>query len=447
DRIGGVLQVVGQPFFPVVLTSLSDDSVGAGFGLDGLPLRDTNADGLSAGSAGDWRSILVSQFAHDRNVAVYLENEVVDATDPGNNATARLAEFIGELGRQDDVLRNSDGTTTIRNTGDESLRLGFEVHGVIDSPNDVDVYSFTGKAGTEVWVDIDRTTHSLDTVVELISSTGNIIALSDSSLAEASDPAQINRSSSLEDENPLGKSQFNSDDLYTTNQRDAGFRVVLPGNAGTTGTYQIRVRSSNVDPLDPAANFNDLTDPTKVFDGLTSGSYQMQVRLQETDEVPGTTVWFSDIRFATNGIEIFGQPVHSPLSGEFAEGTSNNDIPQGVGQQNVGNILNTDRAAVSIAGRISSPTDVDFYRFSVRFDDIQDIPEHTNPDRFASVTFDVDYADGMSRANLQAYIFDAQTNELILTSRDSNIGDDRSGPLEGADMDDLSRGSVGELDP
>lgn len=447
DRIGGVLQVVGQPFFPVVLTSLSDDSVGAGFGLDGLPLRDTNADGLSAGSAGDWRSILVSQFAHDRNVAVYLENEVVDATDPGNNATARLAEFIGELGRQDDVLRNSDGTTTIRNTGDESLRLGFEVHGVIDSPNDVDVYSFTGKAGTEVWVDIDRTTHSLDTVVELISSTGNIIALSDSSLAEASDPAQIYRSSSLVDANPLGKSQFNSDDLYTTNQRDAGFRVVLPGNAGTTGTYQIRVRSSNVDPLDPAANFNDLTDPTKVFDGLTSGSYQMQVRLQETDEVPGTTVWFSDIRFATNGIEIFGQPVHSPLSGEFAEGTSNNDIPQGVGQQNVGNILNTDRAAVSIAGRISSPTDVDFYRFSVRFDDIQDIPEHTNPDRFASVTFDVDYADGMSRANLQAYIFDAQTNQLILTSRDSNIGDDRSGPLEGADMDDLSRGSVGELDP
>ncbi len=446
DRIGGVLQIVGQPYFPVILTSLNDDSVGAGFGLDGLPLSDTNNNGASAGAPRDWRSILISQYAHDRNVAVYHENEAVDATDQGSNATPRLAEFLGEIGRQDDILRNADGTTTVRNTSDDTLRLGYEVHGVIDSPNDVDVYSFKAVAGTEVWIDLDRTTHALDSVVELISSTGSIIALSDSSLSESTGVSSVYRATPLVEANGLDKSQFNSDDMYTTNPRDAGFRVILPGNAGTIGTYQVRVRSSNIDSLDPAANAADLLDPTKVFSGLTAGSYQLQIRLQETNEVPGTIVWYSDIRYATNGIEIYGQPVHSPLSGEYSEGTISNDTP-GSGPQGLGNILNTDRAAIAVAGRISSPTDVDFYRFSVAFDDIQNIPQHTNPNRWASVTFDVDYADGMSRANLQAHIYDASNNQLILTSRDSNISDDRSGALEGADMDDLSRGSVGELDP
>ncbi|MFM8729062.1 MAG: hypothetical protein ACKON9_28505, partial [Planctomycetaceae bacterium] len=73
DRIGGVLQIVGQPYFPVILTSLADDTVGAGFGLDGLPLKDTNNDGASTGTPGAWRSVLISQYAHDRNVAVYGE--------------------------------------------------------------------------------------------------------------------------------------------------------------------------------------------------------------------------------------------------------------------------------------------------------------------------------------------------------------------------------------
>ncbi len=46
DRIGGVLQVVGQPGSPVVFTSLRDDSKGAGFrASDRLPQIDTNNDG------------------------------------------------------------------------------------------------------------------------------------------------------------------------------------------------------------------------------------------------------------------------------------------------------------------------------------------------------------------------------------------------------------------
>ncbi len=40
--------------------------------------------------------------------------------------------------------------------------------------------------------------------------------------------------------------------------------------------------------------------------GLTTGSYELQVRLREVDEVPGVTVRYADLRYATNGIEAFG---------------------------------------------------------------------------------------------------------------------------------------------
>ncbi|MFV2068448.1 MAG: DVUA0089 family protein, partial [Pirellulales bacterium] len=45
DRIGGMLHVVGQPGRPVVMTSLADDSVGAGFDPQGRPQNDTNNGG------------------------------------------------------------------------------------------------------------------------------------------------------------------------------------------------------------------------------------------------------------------------------------------------------------------------------------------------------------------------------------------------------------------
>ncbi len=69
DRIGGSVQVQGAPGFPVVLTSLKDDSVGAGFDPTGLPQFDTN--GNSSGNApvpGDWRSIRLEAVSNDRNV-------------------------------------------------------------------------------------------------------------------------------------------------------------------------------------------------------------------------------------------------------------------------------------------------------------------------------------------------------------------------------------------
>ncbi len=451
DRIGGMLHVSGQPGFPVIFTSLRDDSVGAGFTPQGTPQNDTNGDlGTTQAAPGDWRSIELSRYAHDRNVEIVFELETEDAAAPGTNSTPSAAETLGSLAPHE-------------KGGDDNLRLGFEVHGALNAPSDVDVYSFKAKPGTEVWIDVDRTTHSLDTVIELIDSTGRIIAQSDNSYYEGigaetlfeNNPA----TSDNIDANVLQKSLFLPKDHWTSNPRDAGFRIVLPGppNPAQLPTYHVRIRSSNIDRA-AGGNPADLRDPTKLLDGLTSGQYQFQVRLREVDEFPGSTVRFSDIRYATNGVEVNGQVIHSPLLGEAVEivDTSqphddNNDTLGAA--QPVGNLAETDRAAIAIAGTLVLPfapnqtnPDVDFYRFEIRYENLQNIPDYTNPTRHMPVVFDLDYADGIARANTTVSIFDAQ-GRLILTGRDSNIAEDQPEPLNGADVDNLDRGSVGSLDP
>ena len=61
DRIGGTLQVIGQPGQPVILTSLNDCSVGAGFTPDGLPMNDTIESGgcLPAGPPPDVLDVVI----------------------------------------------------------------------------------------------------------------------------------------------------------------------------------------------------------------------------------------------------------------------------------------------------------------------------------------------------------------------------------------------------
>ena len=52
DHIGGRIQVLGQPNHPVVLTSIFDDSVGAGFNTNGQFQTDTNNGGRPSSSSG-----------------------------------------------------------------------------------------------------------------------------------------------------------------------------------------------------------------------------------------------------------------------------------------------------------------------------------------------------------------------------------------------------------
>lgn len=369
DRIGGTVEIIGQPGFPVIMTSFHDDTVGAGLQPDGTPQTDTNNNGIaSVPRASDWRSILLDQNSNDRNVATIMEIESPTAIAPGFNSTTNTAQLLGDLASRPTA-------------SDENIRLGFVVQGVLSQPGDVDVYSFTGEAGTEVWFDVDSTTHTLDTVIEVLNSSGQLLARSDNSTAETLDPSLITRTTSINPTlvNPL-PSQVNGDlrthasgllkEDGTTNPLDAGLRLVLPGNAGSRSTYHFRIRSSSTD-ID---NFNA---------GLTSGSYEVQVRIREAQENPGSTVQYADIRYATNGIHLRGLPKHSPLLGEFQEDESsaggsftNNDVTGnnvnvggvlGARDQYLGNLLNTDRGTISVGGELASAGDLDFYRFEVNY--------------------------------------------------------------------------------
>ncbi|TWU00863.1 GEVED domain-containing protein [Stieleria varia] len=242
-------------------------------------------------------------------------------------------------------------------------------------------------------------------------------------------------------------------DVYSTNAKDAGMRVRLPGETGTRNLYHIRVRSSNTaNPLDfNTLVFGDPANDIEIFDGLTKGSYQLQVRLREADESAGTQVKLADIRYATNGLQIIGQPFHSPLTGEEYETSQTNDLladAQALGyfgtaddatSLDVGP-LQSDRLAKSIAGVIDSSTDVDWYRFEIRYDDVVDSPE------YFSTVFDLDYASNFARSNVALHVFNA-AGELIFTGDDSNIADDLPSDAASNETGDLGRGSAGTEDP
>ncbi len=440
NRIGGSLQLIGTPNYPVVLTSLADDSVGAGFTTTGVHQVDTNNNGsASSPAAGDWRGLLLETYSNDRNVLIATERESARAGAPAANNTTAQAQYLGVLAPNE-------------KSGDENRRLGFQVTGVISAPGDVDVYSFDGTAGTEVWLDIDRTSIGLDTVIELVDANGRTLALSDSSYAEEADPTQLYKASDLaaQSVHSLRKSTaeqyFTSamgepKDLYSTNPQDAGLRVVLPGTAGTSNLYHVRVRSSSL----AAPTANSAADlAASVQPGLTSGRYQLQVRLNEVDEIPGSSISYGNIRFANTGIRLVGVPSSSPLLGENAEipetgpgGVSNNTRANA---QALGNLLETNRQAISVAGNLDSFTDVDWYSFDLVYEKIT--PNLLR--QYFSAVLDVDYADGIGRPDVSLYVFDAE-GHLILGGLGSDLTGDQSSPNAG--NSELDRGSAGIKDP
>ena len=185
DRIGGSVQIVGQPGYPVVLTSLADDTVGASLDINGFPVFDTNADGTdSTPSAGDWRSLKFDPLSNDRNVGVFVESERAYTAGLDVNNTTNVAEYVGIIAPNNPEtnlvgIPNTFESTQEKNA-DDARRLGFEVHGTIaaDDPTDVDVYSFYGYGGSEVWFDIDKTSDALDTQLEILDASGNVLARS-----------------------------------------------------------------------------------------------------------------------------------------------------------------------------------------------------------------------------------------------------------------------------
>ena len=413
DRVGGTLHVLGTVGHPVVMTHIGDDSVGAGYTPAGEVMFNTNNSATATtGASGGWRGLLFDEFSNDRNVAVLreLENPITLGADVNNTPVA--SEYLGVLA-PDHV------------SSDENRRLGFQVNGFIspDDTEDVDVYSFTGTAGTPIWIDVDNTDTTLDAIVEVVSLTGVVLARSQRSGSPGA-PNDV-------DANTLTQNTYLGGDHYTQNFRDPGLHYVLPGTEGQEGVYFIRVRSNPRTAVSVAE-----------MSGESSGQYSLQVRLDQVQEFPGSTVRYADIRFASTGIDVRGLPAHSPLVGEAGELPGNNDAF--ANSQVLVNLLETDVAALSIGGELTAFTDIDWYRFDLNQTRSEGGGEGPNS---IGLVFDLDYSDNAVRTDTTVAVYN-QNQQLVFIGRESDIIDDQ--PSDPADPStattDLSRGSLGKKD-
>lgn len=545
DRVGGSLYVLGQPGYPVVLTSLNDDRVSAGLDPTGLPVFDTNnSSPATTGAAGDWRGLRLDQRSSDRNVATVYERESVFAGSTSFHGDPQSAQFLGNLAPD-------------LKSGDDNRKLGFQVNGNIslNNPANVDVYSFTGDSGTEVWLDLSNTSASLQGVLELVDANGGVVARSIvrspdhnltminqlTGLAEnmnkdaqdttasttfgvpfspnravftaiASGPLYINfqraalgigvaptinvagqvitvtlntnnsaaapfgttlqqlvnalntnaqskllihsrfigngatdislQPTTSYASNPISFSvpqlvaAYAGRDYYSQNPLDPGFRVVLPGDGLKGTTYFVRVRSQG------AADGSQDNDITK---GLTTGHYQLNIRLRQMDEIPGSQIRYSTISNAIIGVDVQGLPLHSFLAGEstMALNGPNNSFGSAL---NMGNLLTADRNAISVAGNLAGLGDVQWFSFNIDYDLIQAINGVNAGEKTWSTIFDFDYSDGLARPDATISVFDS-TGRLIYVGRDSRVDADQPAPGQGTNLNDLSRGTVGTLDP
>lgn len=482
DRIGGTVHVLGLPGAPVILTSLFDDSVGAGRKPDGTAQTDTNGDGAGSRPAGnDWRSLLFDGLSNDRNTAVVVEQELSTAAPPGRNASVENAQVLGELAER-------------LTASDDVARLGFEVQGFIGAEGDIDTYTFNATAGTQVWIDVDRTSLGLDSVLEVIDDAGNVIARSDDSFNEIDNPSELDVFENDVLVDPLGEGEdprtarwVNGEyyDVESTNLRDAGMRITLPGVVGTRSNYFIRVRASSVDPDDIAG-------------GSTTGAYTFQLRLQEAQEYPGSVVRYADIRYANHGVHVQGLPGSSPLIGEAQENESADMLSEegheliedlfvlptgGLGiegepnyptdlyadngeltggfyggfdafdpqvlnsrPQNLGDLIDSKTGTISVGGQLSSIDDIDFYQIDIDREGMMGASRR-------STVFDIDFAAGFDRPDTNISVFYSPTANpnqarLVLFGENSNVLDDQSSPLSTELIGELlERGSISTQDP
>ncbi|MDB4634476.1 hypothetical protein OAG76_03630, partial [Rubripirellula sp.] len=491
DRIGGRVHVIGQPGFPVIMTSINDTSVGAGFTPEGRVQKETRPGG-GAAQSGDWQGLSFDPYSNDRNVAVHTEIEGNIGGFGDANAFLGVEESVGLLAANE-------------KSGDENLRLGFKIHGAIAADRDVDLFSFEGAAGSMVWIDIDETDPRLDTILELIDGAGRVLAVSQNSREESNQGELAFVNDDLLRDGHALPMQLDHDapenadgsyrDLYTTNDGDSGMRVVLPGVTGTRNDFFVRVRSNNLDSniggfqmsysgvaavavgdevvglisgakgvvtkvdsiagtltyvLKTQMQFSTGEDlvshpgngvngvSSLIADGATRGSYQLQLRLREVDEFAGSVVRYADLRYATDAIVATGLPAHSPLTGELTH------LGPGL---SLGNFSNTDRGAVSTAGFLASIDDQDYYGFTIARD-----PLATDGNEAVSVSLDIDWADGLTRPDTAIYGLRENpdgTFSLISRGNDSNVADDVITPIvpgQSTTQDDLSRGSQGTRD-
>ncbi len=391
-------------------------TLGIGAGQGGIGTRATDPQ------PGDWSGIKLDDYSNDFNAAIANETELRFSPNGDTNGLPTTAQNLGELAP--DV-----------NSSDDTRRLGFEVHGSISqtasSPKggDVDVYSFKAAAGEMVWIDIDRTASALDSVVELIDANGAVVARSDNSVTEQTNPSSLVGIAEQMQPGFTGDAgPFTTQDNYTINDKDAGMRVVLPGTAGTTNTYFVRVRAKS-------DNLNQLTG------GLSKGEYVLQVRLQNLDVFPGSTVRDGDLRYANTGIQVVGKPSQSPLLADTISSTIVHDSFDTA--QNIGNLLTSSTNEIRVAGSLTSDTQVQWFKMQLDYNLIQSIGDFSTALKTFATMFHVEYADGLAGPDTTLSVFD-QNGNLLLIGRDSQQVDNQPRPPSstmGADAGNLSHGS------
>ena len=455
----------GANTLTIAIADASDDLYDSGVLMTDLHFStlDVGAGGVtsSGAAAGAWKGVTLDQYSNDTNVATVNESEPAYTGGVGTNDTPSTAQPLGQLAPN--AL-----------AGDDTHRLGFTVNGTI-SPNftgDVDTYTFQAQPGTQVWLNVGNTSPGLDSVVELVSANGTVLARSDNALAEANNPTLLqqelpgNLAQPLADGTLLGGNYDPQDptlnnttydpaslqyaslrNQFSSSPLDPGFRVTLPGtpSGATPSNYYVRIYSKNT-------NGSGLSQyvPGK---GTSSGEYQLQIRLQETQQYAGSTVQYADIRYATNGVTVQGLPTDSPLLGDAGQqptptttdATAATQPSPLATAQDLGNLLSTNQGAVNVAGNVGGPTQVTWYKFELGYNLLQAIQGLNAGNKSWSTIFDVNYADGLSRPNTSISVFDS-TGTLIFVGRGSNVADDQASNSP-SPASNLSFGSYGQLDP
>ncbi len=412
DRIGGFVDIVGTPNHPVILTSLNDNTVGAGFMPNGSPDLETGNNPSAVAAPGDWRSVKIDEYSNDNNFLVVNGYQQNTSASPQQNLTPATAQYIGQLAPN-------------TSSGDDQSRQGFEIHGTLAQASNVDVYSFTGTAGTQVYFQIDNTSFALGTVLELVDAKGSVVAQVYSVFNAVTQTYSLQYVGLAQ---PVDTSDFTPPDWYAINNRDVGMSVILPSSGSTTGvnTYYVRVRS---EPQN-LANLNNLSG------GAGTGDYQLQIRLSDEYQFPGSEVQYADISYATNGVEVLGQPASSPLIGDTVSVGTNNTFATA---QDLGNLLNSSQTQISVAGNLTS---VDWYKFELNYQLVQSIAGN-NAELTWPAVFKVSYAEGLVGPETTLALYDSNGN-LLMIGRNSDVADNEPpDPDESADTSDLSHGSFG----
>ena len=80
----------------------------------------------------------------------------------------------------------------------------------------------------------------------------------------------------------------------------------------------------------------------------------------------------------------------------------------------------SNQSTITVSGHLYSPTDVNWYKFQL---DYQDIELKGETESSFPTIFDIDYADGLARPDTVIWVFDS-TGTLIYTADNSSIPDD-----------------------